>query len=174
MTQSTMTKPETTTAYDPYEIDTSSLESMTFAEDATSASGQPEPQYKLLIDENVVEKISSLAAQKVEGIIDMKGNLLSRVQEGLGGNDKTKGVDADVVDDKNTKLDLDIVLEYGKSATDVFDQIKKVVGQDIKDMTGLNVIEMTVNVVDVMTQDEYDQKNGNNTDDGQSGYSNDQ
>ena len=100
--------------------------------------------------------------------------LLSRVQEGLGGNDKTKGVDADVVDDKNTKLDLDIVLEYGKSATDVFDQIKKVVGQDIKDMTGLNVIEMTVNVVDVMTQDEYDQKNGNNTDDGQSGYSNDQ
>ena len=56
----------------------------------------------------------------------------------------------------------------------MFDQIKKVVGQDIKDMTGLNVIEMTVNVVDVMTQDEYDQKNGNNTDDGQSGSSNDQ
>ena len=55
MTQSTLTKPETATAYDPYEIDTSSLESMTFAEDATSASGQPEPQYKLLIDENVVE-----------------------------------------------------------------------------------------------------------------------
>ena len=133
-----------------------------------------EPQYKLVIDENVVETISSKAAQKIDGIIDMKGNLLSRVQEGLGGNDKTKGVDADVVDDKNTKLDLDIVLEYGKSATDVFDQIKKVVGQDIKDMTGLNVIEMTVNVVDVMTQDEYDQKNGNNTDDGQSGYSNDQ
>ena len=129
---------------------------------------------QLVIDENVVEKISSKAAQKIDGIIDMKGNLLSRVQEGLGGNDKTKGVDADVVDDKNTKLDLDIVLEYGKSATDVFDQIKKVVGQDIKDMTGLNVIEMTVNVVDVMTQDEYDQKNGNNTDDGQSGYSNDQ
>ncbi|MEI3229784.1 MAG: Asp23/Gls24 family envelope stress response protein [Gordonibacter pamelaeae] len=126
------------------------------------------------MDENVVEKISSKAAQKINGIIDMKGNLLSRVQEGLGGNDKTKGVDADVVDDKNTKLDLDIVLEYGKSATDVFDQIKKVVGQDIKDMTGLNVIEMTVNVVDVMTQDEYDQKNGNNTDDGQSGSSNDQ
>ena len=121
-----------------------------------------------------MEKISSKAAQKIDGIIDMKGNLLSRVQEGLGGNDKTKGVDADVVDDKNTKLDLDIVLEYGKSATDVFDQIKKAVGQDIKDMTGLNVIEMTVNVVDVMTQDEYDQKNGNNTDDGQSGYSNDQ
>ena len=171
MTQSTMTKPATSSTYNPYsDMDADKKKSDAATADSVSA----EPVYKLVIDENVVEKISSMAAQKIDGIIDMKGNLLSRVQEGLGGNDKTKGVDADVVDDKNTKLDLDIVLEYGKSATDVFDQIKKVVGQDIKDMTGLNVIEMTVNVVDVMTQDEYDQKNGNNTDDGQSGYSNDQ
>ena len=173
MSQATMTKPSSSakSTYDPY----ASMEGQDASASSYQADSVPaEPQYKLVIDENVVEKISSMAAQKIDGIIDMKGNLLSRVQEGLGGNDKTKGVDADVVDDKNTKLDLDIVLEYGKSATDVFDQIKKVVGQDIKDMTGLNVIEMTVNVVDVMTQDEYDQKNGNNTDDGQSGYSNDQ
>ena len=173
MTQSTMTNPSTSTAYDPYEtIDTSSLESLSFDDDASSKSS--EPQYKLTIDENVVEKISSLAAQKVDGIIDMKGNVLSMIQEGLGGNDRKKGVDADVVDENNAKVDLSIILEYGKSATDVFDQLKDVIAKDIKDMTGLNVVEMTVNVVDVMTQDEYDQKNGNNTDDGQSGYSNDQ
>ena len=174
MTQSTMTNPSTSTAYDPYEtIDTSSLESLSFDDDASSKSS--EPQYKLTIDENVVEKISSKSAQKIDGIIDMKGNLLSRVQEGLGGDDKTKGVDADVVDEQNAKVDLDIILEYGKSAVDVFDQIKDVVGKDIKDMTGLNVIEMTVNVVDVMTPDEYADKNGsNNNDDGQSGSSNNQ
>ena len=132
-------------------------------------SAPAEPVYKLVIDENVVEKVASKSAQKIDGIIDMKGNLLSRVQEGLGGNDKTKGVDADVVDEKNAKVDLDVILEYGKSATQVFDDIKKVVSKDLKDMTGLNVVEMTVNVVDVMTQDEYDQKNGNNNDDGQDG-----
>ena len=150
MSQATMTKPSTSakSTYDPYaSMDGQDASASSYQADSVPA----EPQYKLVIDENVVEKISSKAAQKIDGIIDMKGNLLSRVQEGLGGNDKTKGVDADVVDDKNTKLD-----------------------QDIKDMTGLNVIEMTVNVVDVMTQDEYDQKNGNNTDDGQSGSSNDQ
>ena len=97
MTQSTMTNPSTSTAYDPYEtIDTSSLESLSFDDDASSKSS--EPQYKLTIDENVVEKISSLAAQKVDGIIDMKGNVLSMIQEGLGGNDRKKGVDADVVE----------------------------------------------------------------------------
>ena len=163
MTQSTMTNPSTSTAYDPYEtIDTSSLESLSFDDDASSKSS--EPQYKLTIDENVVEKISSLAAQKVDGIIDMKGNVLSMIQEGLGGNDRKKGVDADVVDENNAKVDLSIILEYGKSATDVFDQLKDVIAKDIKDMTGLNVIEMTVNVVDVMDQEEFNQKRGNNDD----------
>ena len=164
MTQSTMTNPSTSTAYDPYEtIDTSSLESLSFDDDASSKSS--EPQYKLTIDENVVEKISSLAAQKVDGIIDMKGNVLSMIQEGLGGNDRKKGVDADVVDENNAKVDLSIILEYGKSAPEIFYDIKKVVGGDLKDMTGLNVIEMTVNVVDVMDQEEFNQKRGNNDDD---------
>ena len=110
--------------------------------------------YKLVIDENVVEKISSMAAQKIDGIIDMKGNVLSRIQEGLGGADKTKGVDADIVDDTNAKINLDVIMEYGKSAPEIFDDIKK-------------VVEMTVNVVDVMTPEEYAQKNGSNSDDGQ-------
>ena len=171
MTQSTMTNPSTSTAYDPYEtIDTSSLESLSFDDDASSKSS--EPQYKLTIDENVVEKISSLAAQKVDGIIDMKGNVLSMIQEGLGGNDRKKGVDADVVDENNAKVDLSIILEYGKSATDVFDQLKDVIAKDIKDMTGLNVIEMTVNVVDVMDQEEFNQKRGNNDDNAQDGSNN--
>ena len=171
MTQSTMTKPATSSTYNPYsDMDADKKKSDAATADSVSA----EPVYKLVIDENVVEKISSKAAQKIDGIIDMKGNVLSRIQEGLGGNDRKKGVDADVVDENNAKVDLSIILEYGKSATDVFDQLKDVIAKDIKDMTGLNVVEMTVNVVDVMTQDEYDQKNGNNTDDGQSGYSNDQ
>ena len=42
------------------------------------------------------------------------------------------------------------------------DSIKKVVGKSIKEMTGLDVEEMTVHVVDVMTRDEYKQKQGGN------------
>lgn len=120
-----------------------------------------EPVYKLVIDESVVEKIASKSTQKIDGIIDMKGSLLSTIQEGLGGSDKTKGVSADVVDERNAKVDLDVILEYGKSAPQIFDKIKDIVASDLKDMTGLTVVEMTVNVVDVMTQDEFDQKNGN-------------
>lgn len=171
MTQSTMTptSTSTTSTYDPY----SSMDTEDKSYDLSELDDTPaEPVYKLVINENVVEKISSLAAQKIDGIIDMKGNVLSRIQEGLGGADKTKGVDADIVDDSNAKIDLDVIVEYGKSAPDVFDEIKKVVGEDLKNMTGLNVVEMTVNVVDVMTPEEYAQKNGNNSDDGQNGGTN--
>ena len=169
MTQSTLNPTSTKSTYDPYSsVDEKNKDKSDSFDLRDLEDVSAEPVYKLVINENVVEEISSLAAQKIDGIIDMKGNVLSRIQEGLGGADKTKGVDADIVDDAGAKLDLDVILEYGKSAPQVFDEIKKVVGDDLKDMTGLEVIEMTVNVVDVMTPDEYAQKNGgSNSGDGQ-------
>lgn len=78
MTQSTMTKPATSSTYNPYsDMDADKKKSDAATADSVSA----EPVYKLVIDENVVEKISSMAAQKIDGIIDMKGNVLSRIQE---------------------------------------------------------------------------------------------
>lgn len=119
-----------------------------------------QPVYKLIIDDNVVEKISSLSVQKVDGIIDMKGSLLSSIQEGLGSSSRTKGVTADVLDEESTRIEFNVILEYGKSAPQAFEQIKSIIAKDLKDMTGLGIVEMTVNVVDVMTKEEYDQKRG--------------
>lgn len=181
MIQSTLTKPETATSApsDSHEIDVSSLESIIFDGNDSGENGENAPlqatdsRYKLLIDEGVVEKISSLAAQKIDGIIDMKGSVFSMIQEGLGGNDRKKGVNADVMDENNAKVDLSVILEYGKSATDVFEQLKDVIAKDVNEMTGLNVVEMTVNVVDVMDEEEFNQKRGitssNNSDDSKDG-----
>lgn len=170
MTQSTLVKPETSTkASDSSQgIDVSSLESIIFDDSSNNAANgndnhpmqAADPRYKLLIDEGVVEKISSLAAQKIDGVIDMKGSVFSMIQEGLGGNDRKKGVNADVMDENNAKVDLSVILEYGKSATDVFEQLKDVIDKDVNEMTGLNVVEMTVNVVDVMDEEEFNQRRG--------------
>lgn len=155
--------------------DTVTQSSSNSSSSQTGTAGNAEsaqPRYKLVIDDNVVEKISALSVQKISGIIDMKGSLLSTIQEGLGGNNQTKGIDADVIDDKNARIDLDIILEYGKSAPEVFEKVKQVIAEDLKSMTGLDVFEMTVNVVDVMSQEEYDQKkrgNGSDSSDGKQG-----
>ena len=69
-----------------------------------------------------------------------------------------------------TKIGREIVIavKAGGSADPAQNsKLKDVIAKDIKDMTGLNVVEMTVNVVDVMTPEEYAQKNGSNSDDGQ-------
>ncbi|WP_165062149.1 MULTISPECIES: Asp23/Gls24 family envelope stress response protein [unclassified Adlercreutzia] len=121
------------------------------------------PKYTLTIDEGVVEKISSLAAQNVDGIVDMKGSVFSMIQEGLGGNDDKKGADADISDGAVT-VELSIILEYGKSALEVFDNIKETVTDQVKEMTGLEVAELTVNVVDVVDKAEYDKLHGNSDD----------
>ena len=91
MTQSTMTKPATSSTYNPYsDMDADKKKSDAATADSVSA----EPVYKLVIDENVVEKISSMAAQSIDGIIDMKGNVLSLPHPGRPGRrrqDKGRG-----------------------------------------------------------------------------------
>lgn len=129
-----------------------------------SSSQATQTQYKLVIDDEVVEKITAYATQKIDGIIEMKGNILSTIQENFGGTDKTKGVDADV-DDNRATVNLSIILEYGKSASEVFERIKKVVVKDVREMTDLEIEELTVHVVDVMTMSEYKKQNDNKKDD---------
>ena len=82
-------------------------------------------------------------------------------KEGLGGSSQTKGVTADVIDERSTRIEFNVILEYGKSAPQAFEQIKTIIAKDLKDMTGLGIAEMVVNVVDVMTKEEYSQKRGN-------------
>lgn len=126
-------------------------------------SEKHKPKYILTIDEGVVEKISSLATKNVDGIVDMKGSVFSMIQEGFGGNDQKKGVDADI-DDGMVAVELSIILEYGKSALEVFDNIKEAVTGQVKEMTGLELSELTVNVVDVVDKAEYDRQHNNTND----------
>lgn len=118
-----------------------------------------EPKYesKLTFEDQVIEKIASIACNEVQGVLDMKGGFFSGVQEQFGGRDMTKGVSASV-GEKETTIDLSIILEYGQSAPRVFEELKENVGQNISQMTGLKVMEVNVKVEDVMTRKEFEQK----------------
>ncbi|OSP63582.1 stress response regulator Gls24, partial [Enterococcus faecium] len=66
-------------------------------------------------------------------------------------DDVTSGIDVEV-GKKQVAVDLDIVAEYGKDITNIYDRIKEVVSREVRNMTGLDVIEVNVNVVDVKTK----------------------
>lgn len=119
---------------------------------------------KLTFDNSVIEKIASIASSEVEGVLDLQGGVFTGFQERFGSGDLTKGVDANV-GEKEAALDIEIIVEYGKSAPKIFDKIKQIVSQQVNLMTGLDVVEVNVNVKDVMTRKEYEQKNRSNNED---------
>lgn len=122
------------------------------------------PVSKLTFENSVIEKIASIAASEVEGVLDLQGGVFTGFQEKFGSGDMTKGVDANV-GEKEAALDIEIIVEYGKSAPKIFEKIKQIVSQQVNLMTGLEVVEVNVNVKDVMTRKEYDQKKRSNADD---------
>lgn len=128
------------------------------AAEKTAASELSEPRYILSISENVVEKIASLAARKVDGIVDMKGNVFSLIQETFGANVKSKGVNANVSDNGEAHVELSIITEYGKSAVEIFEGLKEIINEDVAHMTGLRITRLVVNVVDVMDAGEIADK----------------
>ncbi len=121
----------------------------------TTQATQEATRDTLSFDDAVVEKIVAITCQDVDGILEMKGGLLSTIQENFGGTDLTKGVDVSIEENKRCDVDLSIIMEYGKSAPKIFASLRSVISENVKSMTGLTVDTLNVRVVDVMTQAEY-------------------
>ena len=110
----------------------------------------------LAIDSDVVEKIVAITCRSVDGILQMKGNLLTSIQEGFGGTDITKGVQVEMVGDDACTVSVSIIMEYGKSAKKIFTELHDRITEKITDMTGLRVKAVNVRVVNVMTREELE------------------
>lgn len=123
------------------------------------SNSQQQEKDQLLIDDAVIEKITGIAMRDVKGILGMKGSLMSGFASSFGAAaSPSKGVTA-TVDGQYVTVEIRVILEYGASATEVFEQVRKLVRDEIRVMTGLSVRDIQLRVVDVMTQAEYDRDN---------------
>lgn len=124
---------------------------------------QTEKRDRLTYDDEVIKKITALAANDVTGVLGMSGNLFEGVRESFGGNEKmTKGIQADV-GEKQVAIDIEVFVEYGKSIPDIYKEVKESVASNIRNMTGLELVEFNMNVDDVYTREEYESKRSNNS-----------
>ncbi|WP_130819519.1 Asp23/Gls24 family envelope stress response protein [Anaerococcus vaginimassiliensis] len=114
---------------------------------------------KLIIEDKVVAKIARIAINSVDGILEMKGNIADSIGSFFSNSNEqsTAGVNVEV-GEKEAKINLDVIIEYGKNATRIFSDIKKAVVGNVKEMTGLDVVTVNVDVVDVMTRTEYEER----------------
>mgnify|MGYP003694744791 CR=1 FL=1 len=67
------------------------------------------------------------------------------------------------VGETQAAIDLDIVVEYGVSIADLGRSIQRNVKQAVERMTGLEVVEVNVNVDDLYLPDSDDQRWGRGT-----------
>lgn len=113
---------------------------------------------KLIIQDKVVAKIARIAVNNIDGILEMKGNIADSIGSFFGSNEsKNAGVNVEV-GEKEAKVNLDVIIEYGKNARQIFNDIQRVVVANVKEMTGLDVVTVNVDVVDVLTRQEYAEK----------------
>lgn len=119
---------------------------------------------KLIIEDKVVAKIARIAINQVDGILEMKGNIADSIGSFFGSSERrTAGVNVEV-GEREAKINLDVIIEYGKNAREIFNNIQRVVSANVREMTGLEVVTINVDVVDVLTRKEYQEKQQANSD----------
>jgi uncharacterized alkaline shock family protein YloU len=117
---------------------------------------------QISVAEGVVQKIAGKACREVSGVHSMGtgsarafGALRERIP-GSSGPNVAQGVGVEV-GETEAAIDLDIVVEYGVSIADLGRSIQRNVKQAVQSMTGLNVVEVNVNVNDLYLPGEDDQ-----------------
>ncbi len=116
--------------------------------------GEVKEENGIKIADDVVAVISGVAVSEVPGVYSMAGGFAGGITEVLSGKkNMSKGIKVEV-GEKETKIDVNIIVEYGTRIPDVAFEIQNRVKKAVETMTGLTVIEVNVHVQGVHTENE--------------------
>jgi uncharacterized alkaline shock family protein YloU len=97
------------------------------------------------IHKNVIASIARLAAEEIEGVRQVGGNLTSGIIEFVGG--KTSGaIKVDIDTNDEIKLQVPLVIQYDFNIPEVALRVQENIRSALEKMTSLSVREITINV----------------------------
>ena len=103
------------------------------------------------IANDVIAVIAGVAVSEVSGVAGMSGGLAGGLTEALKGKKNlAKGIKVEATD-KEAKIDVNIIVEYGSRIPDVAFEIQNRVKKSVESMTGIKVSEVNVHVQGVNT-----------------------
>ena len=113
---------------------------------------------EIKIADDVVAIIAGIAVSEVSGVYEMAGGFAGGITEVLSGKKNlAKGIKVEV-GEKDTKIDVNIIVEYGVRIPDVAFEIQNRVKKAVETMTGLTVVEVNVHVQGVNTEPKEEPK----------------
>ncbi|MFZ5688153.1 MAG: Asp23/Gls24 family envelope stress response protein [Bacillota bacterium] len=97
------------------------------------------------IADEVVGVIAGLAATEIPGVAGMSGGIAGGFAEMLGRRNLSKGVKVEV-GEKETAIDLFVIVQFGVRIPDVALSIQQNVKRAVESMTGLKVVEINIHI----------------------------
>ena len=97
------------------------------------------------ISNDAVATYAGIAVSEVPGVYGMSGGFAGITEALSGKKNLTKGIKVDV-GEKDAKIDVNIIVEYGARIPEVAFEIQSRVKKSVENMTGLKVLEVNVHV----------------------------
>jgi uncharacterized alkaline shock family protein YloU len=116
------------------------------------------PEGKTSIADIVVSKIAALAAREVSGVHELVGQGMGAAVSGLAQrvtrtDARSTGVNVEV-GEREAAVDLRLTVEYGVSIPQLAEAVRANVKDRLQSMTGLQVKEVNIDVVDLYFPEE--------------------
>lgn len=107
---------------------------------------------EIRISNDVIAIIAGVAVSEVPGVYGMSGGFAGGITEVLKGKKNlARGIKVEAAE-KDVKIDVNIIVEYGSRIPDVAFEIQNRVKKAIENMTGLKVEKVNVHVQGVNTE----------------------
>lgn len=111
------------------------------------------------IADDVIAVIAGASASEVPGVASMAGGFAGGITEVFSGKKNlAKGIKVET-GEKETKIDVNIIVEYGVRIPDVAFEIQNRVKKAVEGMTGLKVVEVNVHIQGVNTDSTEEETN---------------
>ncbi|MEP7333126.1 MAG: Asp23/Gls24 family envelope stress response protein [Terracoccus sp.] len=111
------------------------------------------------IADQVVEKIAGIATREVNGVYAMgsaAGRAISNLTSKISSSNRANVSSGVTIEkgERQTAIDVSVVVDYGVSIVEVSDNIRQSVIDGVEHATGLEVVEVNINVTDVHLPEE--------------------
>ncbi|AFT81766.1 Asp23/Gls24 family envelope stress response protein [Leuconostoc carnosum] len=122
---------------------------------SVNTTEQTAPKGELTFNDKVIQKVVGYAIENVSGLLGVDGGFIANIKNKIVNSDNpVEGIEVEVGKEQ-VAVDLNIIMEFGHNAHDIYKALTTVIAKKIDETTSLKLVELNVEVIDIQTQREF-------------------